>query len=391
VSILEFCADFASLDGLLRASAQADQVFGQYYKTITERVMKNCPILSHGLQYEFRNIILLESEGTFTPASLPELLDGAYTTSIVPLSLPTDRSFGAVRKAISIAASICHAASACIHILLDRLMIAEPRRVVGSPSNSVEWVEGRLSEPPSEPIRITYHPPSWAETYRTHRILWTLATFSSVLHAANTRWDWSLEDKNSFTERYVKECWLKWRLQELKTIAECLAVIYPSETIFLDNRFPFLVTIPSLEKSPSTAPARLMIPKLAKPPKSPAADEDWTMFYGRAGRQNGAVGTYRNHLRFHQYVMHPLKYVDFQAFRRLGIPIWDNWRLCLIGLVTRPRDRFCADSSVFDDLPEGLENQSPACALFIWWSLVKREDIYEEIVPAHSPDWSFSM
>jgi hypothetical protein len=309
----------------------------------------------------------------------------------VPLSLPTDRSFGAVRKAISIAASICHAASACIHILLDRLMIAEPRRVVGSPSNSVEWVEGRLSEPPSEPIRITYHPPSWAETYRTHRILWTLATFSSVLHAANTRWDWSLEDKNSFTERYVKECWLKWRLQELKTIAECLAVIYPSETIFLDNRFPFLVTIPSLEKSPSTAPARLMIPKLAKPPKSPAADEDWTMFYGRAGRQNGAVGTYRNHLRFHQYVMHPLKYVDFQAFRRLGIPIWDNWRLCLIGLVTRPRDRFCADSSVFDDLPEGLENQSPACALFIWWSLVKREDIYEEIVPAHSPDWSFSM
>ena len=28
VSILEFCADFASLDGLLRASAQADQVFG---------------------------------------------------------------------------------------------------------------------------------------------------------------------------------------------------------------------------------------------------------------------------------------------------------------------------------------------------------------------------
>ncbi|KAG2027793.1 hypothetical protein GB937_000236 [Aspergillus fischeri] len=391
VSILEFCADFASLDGLLRASAQADQVFGQYYKTITERVMKNCPILSHGLQYEFRNIILLESEGTFTPSSLPELLDGAYTTSIVPLSLPTDRSFGAVRKAISIAASICHAASACIHILLDRLMIAEPRRVVGSPSNSVEWIEGRLSEPPSEPIRITYHPPSWAETYRTHRILWTLATFSSVLHAANTRWDWSLEDKNSFTERYVKECWLKWRLQELKTIAECLAVIYPSETISLDNRFPFLVTIPSLEKSPSTAPARLMIPKLAKPPKSPAADEDWTMFYGRAGRQNGAVGTYRNHLRFHQYVMHPLKYVDFQAFRLLGIPIWDNWRLCLIGLVTRPRDRFCADSSVFDDLPEGLENQSPACALFTWWSLVKREDIYEEIVPAHSPDWSFSI
>ena len=387
VSILEFCADFASLDGLLRTSTRADQVFGVYYKTITERVMKNCPILSHGLQYEFRNIVLLESDATFTPSSLPELLDGAYTTSIVPLSLPTDSSFGAVRKTISIAASICHAASACIHILLDRLMIAEPRRVVGSTSNSVEWIQGRLSEPPSEPIRITYHPPSWAETYRTHRILWTLATFSSVLHAANSRWDWSLEDKNSFTERYVKECWLKWRLQELQTIAECLAVIYPSETISLDNRFPFLVTIPSLEKSPSTAPARLILPT---PSKNPAADQDWEQIYWRAGRQNGAVGTYRNHLRFHQYVMHPLKYVDFQAFRRLGIPIWDNWRLYLIGLINRPRD-ICPDSSVFDDLPQGFENSSPSSKLFTWWSLATKEDIDEKFVPEHSPDWSFSL
>lgn len=41
LSIFEFCTDFASLDGLLRTSARADQVFGEYYKTITERVLKN--------------------------------------------------------------------------------------------------------------------------------------------------------------------------------------------------------------------------------------------------------------------------------------------------------------------------------------------------------------
>jgi hypothetical protein len=332
--------------------------------------MKNCPILSHGLQYQFRNIILLESDGTLTPSSLPELLDGAYTSSIdvVPLSLPPSHSFGAVRKAISTAASICHAASACIHILLDRLMAAEPRRVLAG-SDSIEWIEGRLSEPPSEPIRITYHPPSWAETYRTHRILWTLATFSSVLHAANTRWDWSLEDKDSFTEGYVKECWQKWHLEELKTIAECLAVVSPSETITLDDRFPFLVTIPSLEKSPSTAPTRLIIPN---PPQNPAADKDWNMIYWAAGHPNSTVGYYRNNLRLYRYLKHPLKYVDFRAFRRFGIPIWDNWRLYLIGLVSRPRDQFCADTSVFDDLPDGLENQGTSRTLFTMWSLVKR-------------------
>jgi hypothetical protein len=123
-----------------------------------------------------------------------------------------------------------------------------------------------------------------------------------------------VEDKTSFTEQYVKECWLKWRLEELKTIAECLGVIYPSETMTLNNRFPFLVTIPSLEKLPSIAPARLIIPN---PPKNPAADKDWEMIYSLAGRQNGAIGTYRTLFRAHRSVNHPLQYVDFEPFDAL--------------------------------------------------------------------------
>lgn len=165
ISIFEFCTDFASLDSLLRTSARADQVFGEHSKTITERVLKNCPILSSGLQYEFRNIVLLESNKTsFTLSSLPVLLDSIDTSSAVRLSLPAEHSLGAVRKAVSIPGHICYAASACLHALFHRLIVAEPRRVVGSPS-AVEWIEGRLSEAQSEPIRITYHPPSWAETY----------------------------------------------------------------------------------------------------------------------------------------------------------------------------------------------------------------------------------
>lgn len=132
---------------------------------------------------------------------LPDSID---TPSAVRLSLPAEHSLGAVRKVVSIPGHICYAASACLHALLDRLIVAEPRRVVGSLS-AVEWIGGRLSEAQSEPFRITYHPPSWAETYRTQRILWTLATFSCVLHAANTQWDWSLEDKNSFTERDISK------------------------------------------------------------------------------------------------------------------------------------------------------------------------------------------
>lgn len=87
---------------------------------------------------------------------LPDSID---TPSAVSLSLSAEHSLGAVRKAVSIAGNICYAASACHHALLDRPIVAEPRCVVGSPS-AVEWTEGRLPEAQSEPIRITYHPPS---------------------------------------------------------------------------------------------------------------------------------------------------------------------------------------------------------------------------------------
>ncbi|KAJ5856262.1 uncharacterized protein N7529_010206 [Penicillium soppii] len=251
--ILECCSDFASLDGLLRTSARADEVFRHYYKTITEQIMKNCPIISQGLQYEFRNFIFLES-GNFNSASLPELIDGARMTAVVPLSLPSIHSFNAVREAVSTAASIYFAASACLSLLLDRLAVAEPRRVVGPVSAVVEWVVGRWPEPPNEIFHVKPRPLSWCEIYRMHRVLWTLATFYCVHRAANTRWSWSLEELSSFTEQYVDKCWKTWHLEEFQTASECLEAVYPKETAILDHNFPFLVSIPSANKSISQAP-----------------------------------------------------------------------------------------------------------------------------------------
>ncbi|KAJ5369229.1 uncharacterized protein N7496_008989 [Penicillium cataractarum] len=280
--------------------------------------MKNDPILGQGLHYEFRNLVSLESEA-FTPSAPPELLEGACTTSVVPLSLPIIHSLRAVREAISIATRIHFAALVCVQLLLDRLSVAEPRRVVGPPSKAYEWVRRKLPEPQNEPIRFKYHPPSWAEIYRANRILWILATFNCVHHAANIRWSWSSEEINSFTKQYVQECWLKWRLEELKTIAECLAVMYPSDTVILDHCFPFLVTIPSPEKS--IAPAQLFVPP---PPNGTDQDKDWERIRAMAGRKNHIIGKYRFMCGFFRDVRHTLFYVKFQAFRRVGAPIWDN-------------------------------------------------------------------
>ncbi|KAJ5494577.1 hypothetical protein N7463_010664, partial [Penicillium fimorum] len=345
--ILESCSDFASLDGLLKTSARADQVFRQYYKTITE-------------QYEFRNFILLES-GKYIPSRLPDLIDGARTTAAMTLSLPSTHSYNDVREAVSTAASICFAASACLSLLLDRLAAAEPRRVVGSVSAAVEWVAGRWPEPPNETFRVESRPLSWCEIYRMHRVLWTLATFQCVHRAANTRWSWSSEDLSQFTEQYVDE----WRLEELQTALECLKVVYPEETVILDQLFPFLVSIPLVNNS--TSPARLSIPE---PPSHTTINLGGLCVWS-AGRRNQAIGSHSILCRTHRSTKNPLLHVDFRAYRRIGIPIWDDVRLHQIGLVRAPRNLLSLEGAG----PQGLNEVSPICTYYTWWSLANDGDI----------------
>lgn len=322
VTILEACTDFVSLDGLLRASARAGRVFGEYYQTITERVMKSCPIISQGLQYAFRNIALLESDSIFTPSTLLGLEDDRYATLVTPLALPASCSLEGVRKAVGIAASIPRAAFACIDVLLERFSAAEPRRVINDHGQAFNWVVGRSEPPLSEPFRVKYHPPSWAEIYRVHCTLWTLTIFDCVLHAANTRWEWSLEDKTSFIEQYIKECRPTWRVEELKTIAECLGDIYPGEIRTVDGRCPFLVTIPSPEKILSISPAYSIISDSLK---NLTEGKDWDWIYWKGRGPNSAIGIYRSlFAAFRSTWNQPLNYVNFRAFRRLGIPIWDD-------------------------------------------------------------------
>ncbi|KAJ5827515.1 hypothetical protein N7447_004278 [Penicillium robsamsonii] len=363
--ILESCSDFASLDGLLKTSARADQVFRQYYKTITEKIMKNCPIISQGLQYEFRNFILLEA-GKFIPSSLPELIGGARTITVMPLSLPSIHSFDAVREAVSTAASIYFAASACLSLLLDRLAAAEPRRVVGPVSAAVEWVEGRWPEPPNETFRVKSRPLSWCEIYRMHRVLWTLATFQCVHRAATIRWPWSSEDRSQFTEQYVDYCQGRWKLEELQTASECLKVVYPEETVILDLLYPFLVSIPSADNS--ARPARLSIPE----PPSLTTINSGRLCVWSAARRNGAIGSHGILCRTHRFTKNPLLHVDFGAYRRIGIPIWDDVRLHRIGLVPAPGNL----PSLVGAGPQGLNEAMSICTYYTWWSLANEGDIY---------------
>jgi hypothetical protein len=312
----------------------------------------------------------------FTPSTLPELGDDRYSTSVMPLALPAGCPLEGVRKAVGVATSIHRAAFACIDVLLERFSAAEPRRAINVHGQAYEWVVGRLSEPPqNEPFQVKYYPPSWAEIYRTHRILWTLAIFDCILNAANTRWEWSLEDKNSFIEQYVKECRPAWRAEELKTIAECLGDVYHNETITLDNRCPFMVTVPSPEKMPSTAPAHSLIPILQRIQQRKKTGKE---FIGRAEARMP-----------HRHASQPLPCISI--YPEATSEIWDDWRLHLMGLVKRPEDRFCPDSSVFEDLPDpkGPPTIPMFFALFTWRSLAEKSNINEKFIPEDLPDCRF--
>ncbi|KAJ5972073.1 uncharacterized protein N7479_001991 [Penicillium vulpinum] len=200
--IFESCCDFTSLDGLQQVSPRAKQVFNISYKSVTEHVLKNCPLTSEGLHNQFTLLASIQST-TFTPIAMLEQLDSLSETAVRPISISTNNSLAAVRQAVSTAAKVHLTACACLQHLFDRIESAKPRRPIAPTADLMGWVSGRLPEPNGETFQFVIDPPSWIETYRMHRSLWNLEVFRHIYNAASTRWSWSTYDLDCFVKQYV--------------------------------------------------------------------------------------------------------------------------------------------------------------------------------------------
>ncbi|OQE43256.1 hypothetical protein PENCOP_c003G00119 [Penicillium coprophilum] len=318
--ILESCCDFTSLDGLQQISSRAEQAFNTSYKAIAEHVLRKCSLTSEGLHNEFTLLASIEST-KYTPIALLERLDRLSGGAVRPISISATNSLAAVRQAVSTAAKVHLTACACLQHLFDRLESAKPRRPIAPAAEIIERMHGELPGFDGETSQFAIDPPSWIETHRTHRGLWDLELFRHIYNAASTHWSWSSRELDFFTEQYVEWCRLEWGLEGIRTISECVVDLCSTEPTDVSHRFPFLIAIPS--------PATLKLQVCWSLPAAPI-DIQVDLIWGR--RRSMAKG--RNEVfRYYNALgggdkgpNNPLWKLDFRAFRRLGIPLWEGWR-----------------------------------------------------------------
>ncbi|CAI7603996.1 unnamed protein product [Penicillium glandicola] len=93
--ILESCHDFTSLDGLRQISPRVKEAFNGSFKNITEQVLRNCSLTSHGLHYYFTLFIALLEELASPPGDImrPILLSTTHSLAAVQQTVKKQRKF----------------------------------------------------------------------------------------------------------------------------------------------------------------------------------------------------------------------------------------------------------------------------------------------------------
>ncbi|OQD61419.1 hypothetical protein PENPOL_c017G07933 [Penicillium polonicum] len=367
--ILESCCDFTSLDGLQQISPRVKEAFNGSFKNTTEHVLRNCSLTSHGLHYYFTLLASILST-SFTPQALLEELAGSPGDVMRPISLSTTHSLAAVHQTVNTAAKTHLTACACLQHFINRLESAEPRRPMASDANVVDWVNRRLPPPKGgERIQFDVDPPSWIESYRTHRGLWKLELFHQIHNAATNHWLWSTHDLDCFIEQYME--WSKYPggIEELQTISECVVELCSSKPTILSHRASYLVAVPS--PTDLTVQTCWPLPNI----QDTSVDSTWRRSPTFAEGRNAVLG-YFNALRGGEKgrSYHALWKVDFKPFRRLGIPICDMWRLYQMRLMPQSRSVLSPRGNLVGGESEQTE-WPPSIRAYVWFSLAEEGDV----------------
>jgi hypothetical protein len=357
--ILESC-DFAGLDGLQQISPRVEQAFNSSFKKITESVLRNCSHASQGLHGYFTLLASIQST-PFTPEILLAELTSLSENAKQVLSWNTGRdislsthSLAAVRHTLGTAAKIHFLACACFQCLLTRLESAKPRLPGGSNAELEKWIHKKGPPPQGgEVFQFEIDPSSWIESYRMHRSLWRLELFHQIHDAAINRWLWSTYEIDYFIKEYLE--WLHYP-QELETVSECIVDLCSSKPPILNPQAPFLIAVP---------PPNLTLPTWPLP-----MVEDTPVNWGRSPNSalfTNGVRSYFNMLRSGEKGRgwHTLWQLDFQVFRRLGLPLWDKWRLYQMGLIQQSRQVLSPQGTLVGGQAETRSNWINA---YIWFS-----------------------
>lgn len=348
--IIELTADFVAIESLLKFSPWVNAVFEGNAPAVTESVLTKCSIMVHEMPQVFRAV------GHIRSISCKYTSFAEFTEYMHVHSSLADLSTGALRELLEIAANIQRLACACLETLLSRFRAIEPKCWVIEHQRKIVGVK------PYQPKDAG--PPSWVEEYRVYHALWHLQLRSDLLQVAN-RLNWSPQDISK-ADHYVNLEIFKNDSHEevIKYISDCIDDISTDKSI-LDH---VGILVPKLPDASSLSSFH----RVWAPPPLPKNDE-----INEVWRRSAAHVSPHNTMRFWEVLNHGhmvqfqvADITSFEPFRRLGICLWDKWRLYSAGLMSiseRSRiitpDGECLDAGRYG--PTIMEGK------FRWSTLVK--------------------
>ncbi|KAB8256688.1 hypothetical protein BDV32DRAFT_153083 [Aspergillus pseudonomiae] len=325
VRIIQYAADFVGTESLLVVSPWVHAVFEAQPHRITEDLIVSNPVNAMPeIQNLLRNIALVP---TVHRASLDHYM-GVMCESTSSV-LPPQMSFAELFRIVQIAAQVQRLACVCLSTMRQNFISAVGTTATGSLSGAVR------AQKASEPF-------SWVEEYRVYWALWHLVYYSILCEAARELPADSVQRIYACAVR--NEMWTP-RKEYIWTVAAVLSDLglHPSygdsaqqEPSKASWDLPEETPIP-LFTSFEFCFENYLIWSPQPVPESTPVINIWDRGADRCDEssvQTGAFSACSRQLLRRNPSSAAMR--DIRPFRRLGVLLWDTWRVFSVGLQRRP-------------------------------------------------------
>ncbi|KAA8646798.1 hypothetical protein EYZ11_009955 [Aspergillus tanneri] len=338
--ILVYTADFSAVESIISASSRVNTVF-RAQPTIVRDLISFDPITSlPEIQIMCHNISLIRT----LSAQFPSLADYQQRCENNPPIKYTEELASFI---LHLVARTQRLACACLTLIQQNFVSA---------LNEID--AGDISA--SNRVQIACEPFSFTEEYRVYSSLWHLQHYSSLREAATERWHWD-EISISGLDKYNK--WNRTDVQRAEKMWTTAALLSDLGLSPIYGHYPFqhqqiyLAQDPEGEESSRAAWTFLNATPLPffqsfdlppgqdmtrsspiwtppSPPPETEATKAWSLGAESRQRLPTHLGIFKiaSSMASIQRLPSSYSFVDFKQWRRLGVVVWDAWRMYRIGL-----------------------------------------------------------
>ncbi|CEL11522.1 hypothetical protein ASPCAL14624 [Aspergillus calidoustus] len=351
LTILAHCDDFSGPVSLLSVSPRVHAVFQTRPRVIALSLIASNPITQRPVVNQLCQQIALLHQPSVHCSSFEDY----RRTCEAITALPETLDVAELLQIIRIAAHVERLTCICLRTMHQAFISAVEKHPAGESSGSTRAEKAR-------------DPFSWVEHYRVSSALWHLRHFSTLKMAAERRWNWPAESLNALN------AYLEWNYinpvhaEQIWTISAVLADLglVPSHQIpraalpighsappwlgrdLLDEhtrepplaiwhyptdetRLPFFASF-HLPQATSAHSHSSLFPPPPVPAETPASTH-WGLTAESSESRSARTGLMRVFSLRMARAQKNYGTGAIRPFRRLGVTIWDKWRIYQVGLL----------------------------------------------------------